>query len=56
MLDLLSIVSTTAACIFVAFRAMQMDRRLPWFGREPAGKSLGGTTGDGRGATRAPGR
>ena len=36
MLDLASILFTTVLCVFVAFRAMDMDRRLPWFGRGPA--------------------
>lgn len=36
MLDLASILFSTALCVFVAFRALEMDRRVPWFKRAPA--------------------
>ena len=36
MLDLAAILFTTALCVFATFRAVEMDRRLPWFGRGPA--------------------
>lgn len=39
MLDLACILFTTVLCVFVAFRALEMDRRVPWFGREPLEKS-----------------
>lgn len=42
MLDTFSILFTTVFCVFVAFRAVVLDRRLPWFGSSPeADKALG---------------
>jgi hypothetical protein len=35
MLDTFSILFTTVFCVFVAFRAVLLDKRLPWFGSGP---------------------
>ena len=33
MIDSLSILLSTLACLFVVYRAVELDRVLPWFGK-----------------------
>ncbi len=32
MIDNFSIILSTVACVFIIYRAVQLDRVLPWFG------------------------
>lgn len=36
MIDSLSIILSTLACLYVVYRAVQLDRILPWFGAPAA--------------------
>jgi hypothetical protein len=33
MIDAIAVVISCTACLFVAWRAVTLDRRLPWFGK-----------------------
>ena len=35
MVDWIAIVSTCAACLYVAWRALILDGQIPWFGEAP---------------------
>lgn len=34
MIDALVILFSSGMCLFIAFRALQLDAKLPWFGAE----------------------
>jgi hypothetical protein len=36
MLDALAILVSCGGCIFIAWRAMKLDREIPWFGQGSA--------------------
>ena len=38
MIDTLTIIASTTICLFILLRAVQLDRKLPWFsGAAPSG-------------------